>query len=313
MNSNKVPVLFIVFNRLSTTIKVLENIRKYKPTRLYIASDGARADVANENHNVEELRNFIISNVDWDCEVYTKFSEHNLGCKYGPQEAISWFFKHEEKGIILEDDCLPSSSFFRYCNELLHRFEDDYRIYGVSGVNFHSQIPLDHSYYFSSFFFTWGWATWRSRWQRHLEIVDSFYEYACHKDVDGLISNKYALSNLVNNAIMAFEDQLDAWDYIWHFSCIVNNGLIAHPSKNLIKNIGFGENATHTQGEVKNQRALENLKFPLNHPLIFKPSQNLDNLMYKNVMQWMSPMDKLRDFGYINAYKNVLLQKLGMK
>ena len=312
MKNHKSPILFIVFNRISTTKKVFAEIKKYKPEKLYLASDGPRFGNSSELQNVLEVRDFLKSNIDWDCEIKTKFSEENLGCKYGPQSAISWFFENEEYGIILEDDCLPSKSFFPYCEELLEHYANDTRVYGISGVNFHSQIPLEDSYYFSSFFFTWGWATWRDRWEKHLKIMDSFYEYALHKDIDSIISNKYVRSSLLNNAIMSYEDDLDAWDYIWHFSCIVNNGLIAHPSKNLIKNIGFGENATHTKGESQNQRENEDVSFPIRHQLIFKPNQYLDNLMFKNVMQWMSPVDKLKDLRYLNAYKNFLLSRIGL-
>jgi hypothetical protein len=312
MKNHKSPILFIVFNRIETTKKVFAEIKKYKPEKLYLASDGPRFGNLSELQSVLEVRDFLNSNIDWDCEVKTKFSKENLGCKYGPQSAISWFFENEEYGIILEDDCLPSESFFPYCEELLDKYADDTRVYGISGVNFHSQIPLEDSYYFSSFFFTWGWATWKDRWENHLKIIDSFYEYALHKDIDSIISNKYVRSSLLNNAIMSYEDELDAWDYIWHFSCAVNNGLIAHPSKNLIQNIGFGENATHTQGELQNQRKNEDLNIPLIHPLLFKPNSYLDDLMYKKVMQWMSPIDKLRDFGYLNAYKNVLLKRVGI-
>ena len=112
----KSPVLFIVFNRIDTTQKVFDQIKKYRPEKLYLASDGARLEIDTEVQDVQEIRDFLIFNIDWDCEVKTKFSEHNLGCKYGPQDAISWFFENEESGIILEDDCLPSQSFFGYCD-----------------------------------------------------------------------------------------------------------------------------------------------------------------------------------------------------
>ena len=121
----KTAILFLVFNRLDTTKKVFKAIRQAKPPRLYIAADGARANKKGECKNVQLVRDYIMQNVDWDCDVKTLFRDKNLGCKYAVGGAITWFFETEEQGIILEDDCLPSQSFFWYCEELLDRYKED--------------------------------------------------------------------------------------------------------------------------------------------------------------------------------------------
>jgi len=126
-------VLFLVFNRLDTTKQVFEAIKKAKPPRLYIAADGARKNIDNEDKIVQDIRNYLISNIDWECEVKTLFREKNLGCKYAVSGAIDWFFENKEMGIILEDDCLPSQSFFWFCEELLNKYKDDKRIFLISG------------------------------------------------------------------------------------------------------------------------------------------------------------------------------------
>lgn len=120
-----IPVLFLVFNRIDTTKQVFGAIRDAKPPRLYIAADGARADMEGEYEKTEIVRNYVLENIDWKCDVKTLFRKSNLGCKYAVSDAISWFFAQEEMGIILEDDCLPNLSFFWYCENLLLRYRDE--------------------------------------------------------------------------------------------------------------------------------------------------------------------------------------------
>ena len=145
-------VLFLIFNRLDTTKQVFEAIRQAKPPRLYIAADGARSSREGEAEKVQAVREYIIQNIDWECEVKTLFREQNLGCKYAVSGAIDWFFENEEMGIILEDDCLPSQSFFWFCEELLERYKDDMRVWHIGGSNFQNGIKRgDGDYYFSKY------------------------------------------------------------------------------------------------------------------------------------------------------------------
>ena len=114
----KSAVLFIIFNRPDTTKKVFDQIKAGKPGRLYIAADGPRMNRPGEEVLCRQTRE-IINDVDWPCEVKTLFRQTNQGCKEAVSSAIAWFFENEEEGIILEDDCLPNNSFFRFCDTLL--------------------------------------------------------------------------------------------------------------------------------------------------------------------------------------------------
>jgi hypothetical protein len=120
----KNPVLFMTFNRPAETSQVFSQIRKAKPKRLYVSSDGARYNSKTDQENVMQVRQ-LVSEVDWDCAVFYLFQEVNLGCRDGCSSALRWFFEHEEQGIVLEDDCLPTFTFFRFCDEMLERFRDD--------------------------------------------------------------------------------------------------------------------------------------------------------------------------------------------
>ena len=309
----KVPVLIIVFNRLETVKQVFSQIKAYQPEKFYIASDGARSTCVGEDEKVNEVREYILKNIDWDCKVETLFGEVNIGCKYGPQNAISWFFENEENGIILEDDCLPSEDFFPYCEELLKKYDNDFRVFGITGTNFHSNQPISDSYYFSSYFFTWGWASWRSRWEKHMQMQDSFHLHLKDAGNRKLIDNKYAQTSLIKNAIASYEDEIDAWDYLWILSCVIQDGLIVTPKKNLVKNIGFGDDATHTAGNLKNQREHELINFPLDHPTTIHVNNKMDNLLFKNVLYWISPLDKISNFGYMLAYKKAFLKRVKLR
>lgn len=290
------PILFIVFNRYETTRRVFEAIKGAKPKKLYISSDGPRPEKEGEAAKVRLIRQFLLEGIDWDCDVKTLFHETNQGCKYAPQKAITWFFENEKKGIVLEDDCLPSVSFFDYADELLERYENDFRVFGVTGTNFQSEkFQLKHSYYFSRFFMTWGWASWATRWQSHLQILEKFEKYLEDPAIEKVLKNKVASQVLIKYAKKGYYDELDAWDYQWILSCAINNGLIATSSKNLIQNIGFGEEATHTTNGFNRSKQIEPLNFPLKHPIIIAANQKIDDSFYKEIQLWRSTFQKYAD------------------
>jgi hypothetical protein len=240
-------VLFLVFNRFDTTKRVFEMIRQARPPMLYIAADGARKSREGEKQKVKEVRDYVMSHIDWECKVKTLFQENNLGCKYAVSSSITWFFEHEEKGIILEDDCLPSLSFFWFCEELLEKYQNDRRVWQIGGCNFQEGIKRgDGDYYFSIYNHIWGWAGWANRWRNYDVELDTIKDT---KFLERIFDNKRALkywTKLFNNMKAK---QIDTWDYQWTFTMWFNNGLVILPNVNLISNIGFGVGATHTTSE----------------------------------------------------------------
>ena len=242
-------VLFLVFNRLDTTKQVFEAIRQAKPPRLYVAADGARANKEGEADKAQAVRDYIMQNIDWKCEVRTLFREENLGCKYAVSGAITWFFENEEQGIILEDDCLPSQSFFLFCEELLERYKDDMRVGQITGDNFQNGIKRgDGDYYFSVHNHIWGWATWRDRWKEYdvslAGMEDVEFLWQVFNDTDEKKYWEKIFYKMKNN-------QIDTWDYQWSFALWNVKMLTITPNINLVKNIGFGVDATHTKLETK--------------------------------------------------------------
>ena len=154
------PILFIIFNRPDTAKKVFKKIQKIEPKQLFIAADGPRKNKPEDVELCKQTRE-ILNGINWDCELITLLREENVGCKKGPADAISWFFEHVEEGIILEDDCLPSDSFFPFCEELLEKYRYDTRIMHIGGSIQLPDYENPDSYYFSRLSHVWGWATWK--------------------------------------------------------------------------------------------------------------------------------------------------------
>jgi hypothetical protein len=246
-SSKKTAVLFLVFNRPDTTIKVFEKIRETKPSRLYVAADGPREGYSDEKEKVMKVRK-IATNVDWPCELKTLIRDKNLGCKKGVSSAITWFFEQEEQGIILEDDCVPHLDFFSFCENLLDRYFLDERVSVVTGNNFqNSKWRGDASYYFSKYNHCWGWATWRRAWKHYQgdinfwpkwKISDAWKKYTPDK-----IERKY-WEKIFDSC---YAGQIDSWAYPWTASTWYKNSHTATPNVNLVSNIGFGNDATHTK------------------------------------------------------------------
>lgn len=293
-------VLFLVFNRLDTTKQVFEAIRQAKPPRLYIAADGARETKDGEAEKVQAVREYVMENIDWDCKVKTLFREKNLGCKYAVSGAITWFFENEEQGIILEDDCLPSQSFFWYCEELLEKYKEDETVYLISGdARGPESFGMKEDYGFCKYPMIWGWASWARVWKNYdPEILD------WPQSKDQLIRNISNKNRTRKYWEMVFSDtynkKIDTWDYQFSFQLLRNSAKCIVPSKNMIKNIGFGVEATHTKQVCKSTsfREIQELKFPLDHRFN-KLSENKVNDFYDKQFS-LRPL-ALRYF--INVYR----------
>lgn len=263
----KTPVLFLVFNRPDTTKQVFEAIRKAKPPKLYVAADGPRKNNENDIQNIKQVK-AIVTNVNWNCELKTLFRNENLGCKIAVSSAIDWFFENEEEGIILEDDCLPHPSFFRFCEELLGRYREDQRVSVISGDNFQfGRGSKEYSYYFSRYFHIWGWASWRRAWKNYDVNMKLWPEIKRDNWLYSYLWEKESVEHWTKIFDDVYEGKIDTWDYEWVFTCWIQNSLCILPNVNLVSNIGFGEVATHTtEKTIFSQLETKPIKFPLLHP-----------------------------------------------
>jgi hypothetical protein len=268
------PVLFLVFNRPDTTARVMNAIRAARPPRLYIAADGPRADRPTEEQLCQEVRQ-IATKVDWPCKVETLFNKTNLGCGTAVSSAIDWFFELEDEGIILEDDCVPSMDFFAFCKDLLDRYRDDQRVMAICGSCYADAEPdFGVSYYFSYYADIWGWATWRRAWRLYDRDLSRWPAFSARGGLKTLADAKPWREEYWAEKFEATRaGHIDTWDYQWIFTVIEHNGFACYPVRNLVSNIGYRPDATHTTiPEDSNDlppaanRAHQKLQFPLAHP-----------------------------------------------
>jgi hypothetical protein len=274
-NALKTPILFVIFNRPDKTKIVFNEIRKAKPKKLYISCDGPRDDVLDDIKHVEETRHVVMSNIDWDCEVQTCFRKKNVGLISGYCGAISWFFEHEEEGIILEDDTLPDSSFFQYCGEMLERYRDDLRVMNICGFNIDTSHRYDSSYFFSYFPHAWGWATWRRAWNLYELDLDKYLKIDPRS-----FSPTHSYQFFYESFKKVYEGKLNSCLLRWYFAISTNNGLSVIPSKSLIKNIGFDASGTNFKTDASPYSKINRteMKFPLKHPITINSNFYFDSL-----------------------------------
>lgn len=261
-----IPVCLLIYHRPELTQRVFDAVRIARPRTLLVVADGPKPDDTVDAMLCQAAR-AVVDQVDWECEVLTDFAPTNLGLRVRVSSGLSWVFEQVEEAIILEDDCLPDSSFFPYCAELLKRYRDDPRVMLVSGDNGHGYRPHDTSYYFTRYALIWGWATWRRAWAHY---DDAMSDWPVRRDA-GWTERIFVDPGAAADWKAKFESghaQFNSWARAWVYACFKSGGLCAVPGKNLVSNIGFGSNATHTTGLVASRSAVatQPLTFPLHHP-----------------------------------------------
>jgi hypothetical protein len=262
------PVALTVFNRPEATRRVFAAVAAARPSRLFIIADAPRTDRPGERQRCEEVLK-IVSAVDWPCTVVTNFAPENLGCRRRMKSGLDWLFSLVEEAIILEDDCVPDPSFFPYCSQLLKRYRDCSQVGIISGFNpLQSSFPFPYSYYFNRLVLIWGWATWRRTWQMYDEEMTSWPRVK----EDGLLRFMWRKRKPRRNWTNIFDSMYDgtgpnAWSYNLVYTSWMRNWLNIVPARNLVQNIGFDKEATHTKhADAGLKIPAETLRFPIAHP-----------------------------------------------
>jgi hypothetical protein len=278
------PVFFHVWNRIDVVKRVFGQIKKAKPAKLYLSSDGPRNSI--DRKKIIKIRNYINNNINWKCNVIKIYNKKNFGPKFAITTNLNTVFKKEEKLIVLDHDCLVDISFFRYCDELLEFYKKSNRVKMISG-NYvcKNLIKKNFSYYFGFHPIIFGWAGWKRSWNEYdikmkkfkpiisfiwllfffkFNIVKALYFY-----------NKFKLTK--NNKI-------NTWDYQLLFSIWMKNGLLIRPTVNISKHIGWGKQALHGTGTDDLQDIkIGRLKFPLKHPKKIEVNYKADQIEYLRV------------------------------
>lgn len=240
------PVLLLLFNRPDETRTLISKLRLIQPENIYISCDGPRSSIPDEKQKVELVRS-IVRDINWQCNLKTLFQDENLGCGKAVKKGIDWFFSHEGEGVILEDDCIPHPSFFKFSELLINKYRSNKKIWMISGFN-PIELPYELDYFYSQNPAIWGWATWKDRWEKY----DS--NMGLWPDDNFLCSNDLNLPRHVqtyySRAFTAIKNKsIDTWDYQWTYTILKNNGMVIKPKQNLISNIGVtGTHASKRNG-----------------------------------------------------------------
>jgi len=219
---------------------------------LLVFADGPKDD-PKDRRRCEEARR-VMDRVDWDCEVRTSFSAVNLGCGRRLSSGFQWVFEQVEEAILIEDDCIPTESFFWFCQSLLEKYRDDERIMHVNGSNLQKGgIRTPHSYYFSRYPHSWGWASWRRAFRHYDFSMASWPEFRDSGSLARFFPNQVERrywTRIFDRQVSG--NPIDAWSYAWRFAILHRRGVAVTPAVNMVSNIGFGRpDALHTKYRQK--------------------------------------------------------------
>ena len=279
VNPRSVPVLLIAFNRPWHTAQVWEAMRKWQPERLLVAMDAPRPGMPSDVAACQAVRE-LVQAPDWTCELSVHCASSHQGCRHGPAGAISWAFEQAEQAIVLEDDCVPELTFFPYCAELLERYRSHPQVMGIGGHRWEAPDLMDSpSYYASRYPNTWGWASWADRWAKFDLAMAEWPGLRASGWLQGRFSDPAAVAYWQQN-FNAMESGLDTWDLAWLFACWRQEGVWLRPNVNLVQNIGFGPDATHTLETFHPAgRTASAMPLPLNHPETLAVDPRQDDLL----------------------------------
>lgn len=271
------PIGFFIFNRPELTQRVFARIARARPRSLLVVADGPRTERPDDETLITATRK-IVEQVDWPCDLRTNFASENLGCRRRVSSGLDWVFEQVDEAIILEDDCLPDPTFFAYCHELLERYRNDRRVMAIGGTNFQEgREQTADSYYFSKYFHCWGWATWRRAWNLYDVEMGGWPEFRDSSALGAIADTSEEFAHWRHAFKRLHLGLVDTWDYQFTFAMWAAGALSIVPTMNLISNIGFGSDATHT-------------KTP-DHPWANRPTSRLEGWRHPESVQRCRPAD----------------------
>jgi hypothetical protein len=277
-----VGVALIFFTRVETTRRTFAAIRAAQPKKLFLICDGPRDE--REAQLVAAAR-AVTDEVDWDCTVHRFFADHNYGVGVYPALGMQWVFSHVDATIFFEDDCLPDPTFFRFCYELLERYEEDERVMVITGSNFTFGLDVPHSYYFGTYGYCWGWATWRRAFAHYDPRVTTLpHSNAWLYDL--LRHDQQAVDFWASKFATLREGTPVTWDWAWLYAIWSQGGLSITPRTNLVSNIGFGELAVNCKDPDHPFSAQPTvpMQFPLVHPELMVRNVEADAILQRAIV-----------------------------
>ena len=267
MAASCAPVVLLAYKRPEHTRRVFQAIREARPAVFIAVMDGPKAGDQQDHALVEATRE-ALDHIDWPCEFHQIYAESNLGLKRRVSSGLDEVFTLVDEAIILEDDCVPSPSFFPYATELLERYRTDDRVGLISGAQrLRGRWETDTSYLFSRDVRIWGWATWSRTWKAFAESgdLDATWTAPEANNLGTLFAPGPRRRSMVS--MMTNSGRLDSWALPFAVHCARKGYLNPIPRENLVHNIGLGDGSTHTGFEnyVVDVPPAD-IRLPLMHP-----------------------------------------------
>ena len=285
------PILLIIFNRVTHTQRVFDEIKLQRPSKLFISADGPRPEIKDDVSSCETTRS-IIEQINWQCELHKLYHTENIGCRKAVIGAIDWFFEYVEEGVILEDDCLPSRSFFSFCGEMLERYKKNSIIMHINGTCYiEGYSVLNASYYFSKLSGCWGWATWKRAWQLNDPSMTGYRDMKKNGELLKYYKNPKICSWITSYYDEAVMPSCKIWSTVWAYAILKNNGLCINPTVNLVQNIGFDEAGTtkaYKSFTVYSNYSAKNIS-EIIHPKHICHDVDADVIYYNSVIKKTDP------------------------
>ena len=279
------PITFCIFNRPDVTARVFNEIARQQPKHLLVIGDGPRPDHPTDPEQIARSRQ-ILDRIDWPCDLRTCFTDENMGCGKRMGTGLTWAFDQFEELIILEDDCLPHPSFFSFCETLLDRFRNEPQVMMISGNHFQPTPHTRQSYYFSHWPHIWGWASWRDCWQEFNAVQPPKNELELTTILSKVLNQDDEIIRWTSIMRDFFDGRIDTWDFLWTYAIWNRQGLAVLPSQNLVSNLGFGHDATHTLDQNSPLAALATHDIgTLHHPSTIARDGIADRWTFENIMQ----------------------------
>lgn len=298
------PLLILVYNRPLETKILINALRKIKPKKIFISSDGPTNNPLDikKNNDVKT----ILKEINWTQNIQFNYLEKNYGCKESVSKAINWFFNNVKMGIILEDDCIPNKDFFSFTERMLKKYRNNKNIYAVSGNNFlKNKIKINETYYFSKYIHCWGWATWSRAWKDYNKDLIGWNNFKNSRSWKNRFNIKYEKRYWEKIFNLCYKKKIDSWAYPWLYSMWNKNGLCILPQVNLVKNIGFSINASHTFSHKKFNYPAKKLKEKITNPKIIKINTSADKYVFNH---FFCPKNFLWPYRFIYLL-NILLKQ----
>lgn len=307
-----VPVLLLGFNRPDKLPRVIEPLRSIQPRRVFIAIDGPREGRPDEAERCLETQRAAEAAIDWECQVQRLYRDRNLGCRRAVSEAITWALQHVDEVLIIEDDCILDPSFVSLTRVLLDRYRDDARVASIAASNFQQgHWRGDGGYYASKYPHCWGWATWRRAWKRYGEDLNTLGAFT-ESDAYAALHTSELEREYWRHAIdLCRSGKVDSWSYLWTFSCWLHGMVALLPNKNLVTNVGFGEDSTHTKEACEISELRHEVLEDFSAPSTLAMDQEADEFTFRRI--FCAPASPMENFIVSRRFKKLRGKTQGME